>query len=366
LNKKASINFCQYAAARNPLRAGIFLLAGRLMDRLRFYHMPAPENILLVRLKSIGDIIFTLPAVHAVRENFPDAKLHFLVSKEHAQLLQGFADVDEIIPLDRNLFRTKNFTAWCADGIKFLRELRRKKFSRVIDFQGYAETEMLSWWSGAPERWGNVYQWGRGWAYTRCSARDWQTHPAEWNLKLLRDCGLDVGTARNEYVLPLEKLNEAKEFFAANHLDAAKPTLFLQPFTSNPQKNWPLENYLALARHFRSNGAQIIFGGGPDERQKLEPAHAADFVVAAGTPLLVSAGLMKLSTAIVGADTGLLHLANAMGKRVVMLMQSSEAGKPHPFQHPDWALTPPAGKIVADISVKDVINSAEKNLRPSC
>jgi heptosyltransferase-1 len=50
-------------------------------------------NILLIRLKSIGDILFTLPAVHALRENFPDAKLHFLVSGEHAPLLRGFPDI---------------------------------------------------------------------------------------------------------------------------------------------------------------------------------------------------------------------------------------------------------------------------------
>ena len=47
-------------------------------------------NILLIRLKSIGDILFTLPAVHAVRENFPRSKITFMVSKEHALLLQGF------------------------------------------------------------------------------------------------------------------------------------------------------------------------------------------------------------------------------------------------------------------------------------
>ena len=73
--------------------------------------MDSRENILLIRLKSIGDILFTLPAVHVVRENFPDAKLHFLVSQEHAPLLRGFSDIDEIIPFDRAVFRSKNFLA---------------------------------------------------------------------------------------------------------------------------------------------------------------------------------------------------------------------------------------------------------------
>ena len=56
-----------------------------------------PSNILLIRFKSIGDILFTLPAVHMVRENFSGAKITFLTSRENAPLLQGFREVDEII-----------------------------------------------------------------------------------------------------------------------------------------------------------------------------------------------------------------------------------------------------------------------------
>jgi ADP-heptose:LPS heptosyltransferase len=324
------------------------------------YLMAARQNILLIRLKSIGDILFTLPAVHVVRENFPDAKLHFLVSQEHAPLIRGFRDIDEIIPLDRTWFRSKNLTASCVEMFNFLRELRRKNFSLTIDFQGYAETEMLSWWSGAPERWGNVYHFSRGWLYTQSSPRDRQMHPAEWNLQLLRGCGLRVGAIRNEYILPANELAEAEKKIADNHLDVAKPTLFIQPFTSSPQKNWPLENYLALARHFGSRNVQIIFGGAPDERQKLEPARHAGFVVAAGMPLLVSAGLMKLSTIVVGADTGLLHLANAAGKRIVMLARSNTPRHSPPFQHSDWTVLPADRKTMSEIKMDAVTDACTR------
>jgi len=322
--------------------------------------MDARENILLIRLKSIGDILFTLPAAHAVRGNFPDAKLHFLVSKEHAPLLRGFSEVDEIIPLDRAVFQSGNLPAICHGVFELMRNLRRKHFSLTIDFQGYGETAFLSWWSGAPERWGSVYRPARAWAYTRSGWRDHKIHPAEWNLSLLRQCGLKIGGVRNEFILPGDTLTEAKQFFATNNLDKARKTLFLQPFTSSLHKNWPLENFLALARHFHSQGVQIIFGGGPAERAALEPARAAGFVVSAGAPLLVTAGLMKLSTLVVGGDTGLPHLAVAMNKRVVMLMASAAPGKPHPFQHAEWAVTPPPGKMVSEISSAAVIASCER------
>jgi ADP-heptose:LPS heptosyltransferase len=332
-------------AARRQIKRGI------MRDR---------ENILLIRLKSIGDILFTLPAVHAVRENLPGAKIHFLVSKEYAPILRGFADVDEIIPLDRAIYQPGNFRAACAETFQLLNALRRKRFSRVIDFQGYGETELLAWWSGAPERWGSVYHRPRGWTYTQAVPHAKKIHPAEQNLSLLQQCGLRIGGIRNEFILPGDALDGARQFFAANKLDVAKLALFIQPFTSAAKKNWPLENYLKLAWHFHSLGAQIIFGGGPNERAALEPARAAGFPVAAGVPLLVSAGLAKMSAVILGADTGLLHLAVALGQRVVMLMRSNASGSSHPFQHADWAVTPAAGKNVADIQISAVIAAGER------
>lgn len=319
----------------------------------------APENILLIRLKSIGDILFTLPAVRVVRENFPAAKIHFLVSKEHAPILRGFADVDEVITLDRAVFHARNFPAIGTSVFRLLRQLRERNFSCAVDFQGYSETELLAWWSGAPELWGNVYQTGRGWAYTRGFSRNFsrggKIHPAEWNITLLRRCGLKVGEIRNEYILPADVMAQARDFFAANNLNEHKPALFIQPFTSSPHKDWPLENYLKLAWHFHSRGVQVIFGGGPGEQLKLEPARAAGFPVAAGQPLLVSAGLAKLSTVVLGADTGLLHFAVALGRRVVMLMRFNTPGYPHPFQHADWTVLPPTEKAVAQIEAPAVI-----------
>ena len=322
--------------------------------------MNTNENILLIRLKSIGDVLFTLPAVHVVRGNFPGAKITFLTSKENAPLLEGFREVDEVITMDRASLRSGNPKAILLEAFSLFRRLRSGKFSLVVDFQGYGETAWLAWLSGAPQRWGSVYNAGRRWAYTRGVTRNERIHPADWNLSLLQQCGLRIGEIHNEFVLPGDALAEVRQFFAAHNLDATKPTLFLQPFTSSPHKNWPLENFLALAERWRARETQVIFGGGPAERAALEPARAAGFPVAAGAPLLVTAGLMKLSTLIVGADTGLLHVAVAMGRRVVMLMGTNAPGSTHPFQHADWTVTPPAGKTVFEIPTAAVIEACAR------
>lgn len=320
-------------------------------------HQTEPPRILFIRFKSIGDVIFTLPAVWQVRESFPTAKIVFLTSRENAGLLRGFSVVDEIIEVDRGIYRQGNpWKILCATA-GLVRRLRRERFSLAVDLQGFVETAALAWCSGAPQRWGNVYNKGRRWAYTHSVTRDYGLHPIDWNLFLLRQCGLETKTIRNELILPADIIQSARDFFAANQLQPDRRTLFIQPFTSSPHKNWPMENYLAVARYWRERGVQVLFGGGPGERDALEPARAAGFTVSAGVPLLVSAGLMKLSTVVLGGDTGMPHLALALGKRVIVVMHSNQPGTCIPFQHADWTVTPEVGQAVANIS-SEAVNAA--------
>jgi ADP-heptose:LPS heptosyltransferase len=317
-------------------------------------------GILVTRFKSIGDILFTLPAIHALRENFPDAKITFLTSREFAPLVGGFRDVDEVVTIDRSLFRRANPIRIFREMLSLWRLLRQRKFSLVVDLQGYGETAFMTWLTRAPHRWGTVYQSTRRHAYTEGVTRDPTIHPAEGNLLLLKQCGLLIESVRNHFVLPDDALAEAKELFTKLGLDAARPVLFIQPFTSSPRKNWPLENYLALATHFRDTGIQVLFGGGPGERSRLEPASRAGFPVAAGAPLLVSAGLVKLCTVILGSDTGLLHIAVAMNKRVVFLVQATRyPNRFYPFRHPEWKITPPKGERIANVPVATVVEACQ-------
>jgi ADP-heptose:LPS heptosyltransferase len=320
------------------------------------------ESVLLIRFKSIGDILFTLPAVSVVRDNFPKARITYLTSKENVSLIAGFREVDEVIGIDRSVFRRPNLKAMFGEAISVLRRLRQKRFSLAVDFQGYGETAFMTWLSGAKNRWGSVYHRGRAWAYTRPVTREQRLHPADWNLSLLRQCGLQCGPVRNEFVVPDEPGEEARQFFVSHGLDPAGTTLFIQPFTSSPNKNWPLENYLVLAANFRDRGVQVVFGGGPADHAALAPARAGGFVVSAGAPLIVTAGLIKYCDLIVGGDTGLLHLAVAMNKRVVMLMRSAAKNRCHPFQHPDWVLYPPDDQNICGIKPQTVIDFCSRAL----
>ena len=153
----------------------------------------------------------------------------------------------------------------------------------------------------------------------------------------------------------------AREFFQRERLEVGRPTLFIQPFTSSPQKNWPLERYLQLAEFWRARGRQVIFGGGPREAELLAGARAAGFAVSAGASLLTTAGLIQLAQVTVGGVTGLLHLGVAMGRRVVMVSGNTAYEMGFPYQHRDWLIGPPDAPIAA-IELATVVAACEAAL----
>jgi glycosyltransferase involved in cell wall biosynthesis len=193
----------------------------------------ARMNILLIRLKSIGDVIFTLPAVNVVRDNYPTAKITFLTSLENASLLAGFREVNEVIPLDRAAFRSGNPLKVVPQFWGLLRRLRAGKFDLVVDLQGYGETAWLTRLTGAAQRWGSVYGQGREWAYTLGVTRDNPLHHVERGLAILRAGGLPVANLRNTFTERRSGKTPAGKVTAAERgVYAASPAA----------KFWPVAN----------------------------------------------------------------------------------------------------------------------------
>jgi ADP-heptose:LPS heptosyltransferase len=313
----------------------------------------APKNILLIRWKSIGDVVFTLPALRCLRSNFPGSRITCLTSPEFGSLVKSFGVAAEILTVDRA--RLKRFyNGGLKELLNLWRGLSRTRFDIVVDFQSYGETAWLSWLTRAPQRWGLVHRPSRAWAYTRAVPRDEKAHPVDAQLQVLAAGGLKTSPVENIFELPPEKRIEADRLFIEFGLRPDWPTVFIQPFTSSPQKDWPLEKWLALGRRLRGSEIQVLFGGGPADRARLGPAISEKFPVAAGTDLLTSCSLAARCALVIGADTGLLHLANAAGCRVLLMKHLT--AKECPYGHTDWVLTPrQAGILVAEIDLEIVL-----------
>src|ERR1700682_2487799 len=118
-------------------------------------------RILIVRLRQIGDVVFTTPAIHALRARFPDAHLAYIVEPHAAAPIAANPHLNEVIVAPRK---------GLAADLALVRRLRARRFDVAIDFHGGPRASMLTWLSGAPVRIG--YQVvGRSWMYTRRVAR---------------------------------------------------------------------------------------------------------------------------------------------------------------------------------------------------
>ena len=106
--------------------------------------MNSADNILVIRLKSIGDVVLTLPALSVLRQNFPTAKITFLTSLENAGLMRGFRDVNEAITIDRAALRCGNPMKAVPELFQLLRRVRAGKFSLVADLQSNGESAWLT------------------------------------------------------------------------------------------------------------------------------------------------------------------------------------------------------------------------------
>jgi ADP-heptose:LPS heptosyltransferase len=319
------------------------------------------KNILIIRLGGIGDIAFTLPAVNLVKKYYPNCHLTFLTYKEFEPLLHGFPAINEIITIDRRLYLQKKLKAIKNDIAHLFKHLHEKKYELVIDFQAFGETAVISWLSRAKCRLGFSPDIIQKLFYTFSIEEFSKKHRIDKNCELLEKYGMPQTQIVNDFVLPDIELAQAQALFNELGLNPSKPLIFIQPFTNRPKKNWPLENYLAFAEYWEQQGFQIIFGGGPADRKKLTSVSDKFPVTAGKASLLTNIGLMKMSTLIVGGDTGLLHFGVAVGKKILMLMGPTNPKTYGPYGHPEWAIRLDS-RCIIDIQIDQAIKLSEELL----
>lgn len=321
-------------------------------------------SILLIQwMHGIGDNFFTLPAYHVVREAYPKATLTFLVAKQNAQIYQGFPGLNQVLTIDRQAYHGDSYKKMLSETIELIRTVRRGNYQLIIDFTSSGETGLLALVSGAVERWGMIKRERRRFRslyYTRIYKSAENIHSADKYLELVKKGGLNPSVIKNQFQLPNKYIEKAGSLLEKFGITRKRPILFIQPFTSDPNKDWPLEKQIQVAEYYTKQGIQILFGGAPGERQRLREVEARFPVVAGKADLLTTAGLIKLSTVVLGGDSGPLHMAVALGKRVVMFMGPTSPVRYGPYQRPSWVLTPDEGIDTGRIALKTVIEAIDE------
>ena len=295
------------------------------------------RRILLIQPSRIGDIIFSLPTLQALRRTFPRAHIAWLVDERCRDLVEGHPALDEtiVVPfkaIEQALKRREWPWVWQTfSALK--RTLRAGSFDLSLDLHGLAKSALLVLLAGAPRRLGSANTNGMkelsGWFSREISPGADDRHTVERNLAVIRFLGGRVETP--EFHLPVSEAvrREVGDILAEEGCGDQDPLIVIHPGAGWLSRRWPAERYAALIGRLRQTlPAQIALIGGAEGGSK-EDQLFQDLFSQVQVPvinLVRRLGLKQLGALFqraqlfIGNEAGPMHLANALGLPAVVLI----------------------------------------------
>jgi lipopolysaccharide heptosyltransferase I len=299
------------------------------------------KNILIIKPSSLGDIVLALPALSALRRGFPDAKISWLIRSDYAPLLKNHPHLDEVILFDRVLFGR----AWCdlkalKALIAFLRDIRRRQFDVVFDFQGLFRTAALAWLTGSEKRFGlaNAREFASIF-YTHKVIHDLSCiHLVDFYLKMVQSAGINI--AEPEFVLPVDPAakNTVDRLLASYNISPKKYAVLI-PGSVHSEKCWPIERFAVIAEKISSRfGLSIVATGSSSEiniaEKLVQLSNVKIFNLAGKTNLNELIALLKYARIVVSNDTGPGHIAAALDTPTVIIFGRANPARLAPYKKP--------------------------------
>jgi heptosyltransferase-1 len=312
-------------------------------------------RILVVRLGAMGDIIHTLPAVASLKHSLPGSHITWAIAPKWAPLLDGNVFVDRRILVERD-----SLTAL----LRSRRELRRERFDFAVDFQGLIQSAFIAS-VARPDR---IFGFDRSQVrekpaalfYSNC-ALSTSKHIVERNIDLARA----AGAASVLHTFPLPPGEPEQPLPAGDFVLAC-------PLAGWASKQWPLESYAELARRLaRVFGIPLVVNGPPDSAGVLARIEGARSHTS-GLPGLIDA--TRRAVAVVGVDSGPLHLAAALQKPGIAIFGPTDPERNGPYGGSLQVLRSPRAvtsykrldaidRSMRDVTVDEVFAALESQLR---
>lgn len=267
-------------------------------------------RILVVRLGAMGDIVHALPAAASLRHGFAGSRLTWVVEPQWRPLLEENPFIDRIVELRRG----------SASGLlESLRQLRSERFDFAVDFQGLLKSSLVANFGKVDK----IYGFHRSLLRERWAALFYSdavlseaAHVVEQNLDLAAAAG--VSSTLRTFPLPQgrpEGTLPAGDFVLAS------------PLAGWRSKQWPVEYYRQLAGLLQSDGLRLVLNGPPGAQVLAEVPNA----VAHSSGLAGLINATRRAVAVVGVDSGPMHLAAALGKPGVAIFGPTDPARNGPY-----------------------------------
>jgi heptosyltransferase-1 len=284
-------------------------------------------DILFIKTSSLGDVIHHMPALTEAKSHRPDVHFAWLVEEAFAPLVRLHPAVDTVIPVAARQWRQTLYRPATWQSIaRFRSDLRARRYDAIIDTQGLVKSALMAR-SALGRRHGydieSIKEPVASWFYDVRHSVEWEQHAIARNRALT---GLALGY--EPAGLPSYGLDRAGL--------AAKPSApygVLLHATARRTKEWPLQNWRTVAMALGSRLEVVLPFGSDAERERSE-AIAADVArprVPERMPIDAMARLIAGASFVIGVDTGLLHLAAALGVPLVAIFVGSDPGLTGPM-----------------------------------
>jgi ADP-heptose:LPS heptosyltransferase len=311
-------------------------------------------KVLAIRLGRFGDIVLLLPALALLKARRPDCHLTLLTDTRWSPLAGMCPAIDEVIAVDR--VQMRDGSSWRAMvGIqRLVSDLRRRAFDAVIDCHGFRETNLLAWWSGAPERWGlkRFDQSFLGFCFNRPPVvEDKSLHASESFLRLIRSFapGDRAIPAQAPLIVPSDALRWASESLPTSSF----AVLFVD--APVPERIWPLDRFAAVADHIVKSGSSVVVvGRNAESLQRSDRVRALSDL---SIPHL--AALISRARILVSNDTGPMHLGPALRVPTVGIFS---VGVPTHFRPTGPADRYVQGNPIESVGVNEVVVAVDQVL----
>jgi heptosyltransferase I len=293
------------------------------------------ERILLVKTSSMGDVVHNFPVLSDLAVHFPGARIDWVVEEAFAPIVRLHPMVNEIIPVSVRRWRRTWLakSTWREIG-RFRRRLRDGAYQATIDTQGLFKSALLAWCAPG-RRYGMDWASSRepiGWFYDEAIAVPWDRHAVERN-RLLASKALGYplsGPASYALQIPSAARESLVRRVAPHFQDALKRKhAVLLHATSAFAKEWPEARWGELGSALAKRGIlSLLPFGTPAEEERSERLanRIPGALVPPRLPLDALAALLGGANLVCGVDTGLSHLAAALGIPTIGIYCATDPG----------------------------------------
>jgi ADP-heptose:LPS heptosyltransferase len=257
------------------------------------------KNILVVRNDRFGEFLLNIPAIRALKEKYPQAKLTLAVDSAVNDLAKAVECVDQVVVWDQ-----------------IRKELRKHSFDICVVLNPTQEAHQSSFLAGIPVRVGYNRKWGFLLTHKLKDTKHLgNRHEVDCNLELV---GL-LGAETPDKSLTIKVRDDSYRYFFNQKI------VIVHPFTSDPVKQWPLERFRELAQRIRSElDLKVIMAGLSPEVFEVSE-NIINMVNQTSLPQLAT--LLKRGSLVISGDSGPMHLAAAIGIPVIALFRNDLPGK---------------------------------------